>query len=113
VRRRGARRRRRRRRRRRTTRRTTRRRTPGERARGAVELYERWEEQDVKESADRDRDDRREKERSAAAAGEEEEDDDDDEEDDDEEEEDAWRASARSCRSARAVGGAGRKRVRG
>ena len=47
----------------------------------------------------------------AAAAEEEEEEEKDEEEE--EEEEDAWRASARSCRSARAVGGAGRKRVRG
>ena len=47
----------------------------------------------------------------AAAAEEEEEEEKDEEEE--EEEEDAWRAIARSCRSARAVGGAGRKRVRG
>ena len=99
VRRRGARRRRRRRRRRRTTRRTTRRRTPGERAQGAVELYERWEEHDVKESADRDRDDRREKERSAAAAEEEEEEEEkDEEEDDDVNEEEAWRGAPKSPR---------------
>ena len=48
-----------------------------------------------------------------AAAAEEEEEEEKDEEEEEEEEEDAWRASARSCRSARAVGGAGRKRVRG
>ena len=48
-----------------------------------------------------------------AAAAEEEEEEEKDEEEEEDEEEDAWRASARSCRSARAVGGAGRKRVRG
>ena len=60
-------------------------------------MHERWEEQDVKESADRDRDDRREKERSAAAA-EEEEEEKDEEEDDDVNEEEAWRGAQKSPR---------------
>ena len=82
-------------------------------------MHERWEEHDVKESAGNTmttttRDDRREKERSAAAAAaeeeeeeekdEEEDDEEEDDEEEDDEEEDAWRASARSCRSCTSGG---------